>query len=283
MSFPDRETSNQDGSIVSLYEFQWGFTFWRYTSADRDIVLSQIIDGEPTDVTYTKLPIWDDGMVQGGSSNNDVQVHAPSNIPLADLFHSTPPASEINLTIRRRHHGDENAFIYWKGYVINVKRDVGNAGVVILGETILASFNGRSGLRLGWTRGCPFILYDQDCTVNPDMFDISTTIAALTGDTVTLSAYAGDHTIGRFTGGYIEWEATPEGTLDRRGVKEQTTEQDFVLLGTTYRLEVGMIVRIYPGCDLTTTMCRERFNNIDNYGGCAQMTGKNPFDGTRII
>lgn len=282
MSFVNREISNQGGERIAFYEIEWGNTRWYYTSADQDITVT--IAGEPR--TYTAIACSDSGMTQGGSSNNDLTMTAPSNIPLADLFASTPPSLEIWLTVRRMHAGDTDPpLIYWTGTITNVKRQEGNAAIDIVGKALLASF-ARSGLRLAWTRGCPHMLYDQDCRVDREAFAMTGVIQALTGNTVTVNFDAPDADIpeiGWFDGGFLQWAANGDGTLDRRGIVASQTTTRFEVLGTTYRLAVGTAVTLYPGCNLSTDHCLNKFDNLANYGGFEQMTGKNPFDGTAII
>ena len=278
MTYEAREISNQDGAPVSFYEFQWGNTFWRYTSADRDLELG----GED----FTAVAISDNGMVQGGSSNNDLTVELPASLPLVALFDSTPPTDEIKLTVRRRHYGDAQAFVYWVGYVGNVKRKEDDVGATVLGNTLLSTFK-RAGARLAWTRGCPHVLYDGECRVDPADFGMAAEITELTGNTVTIDAFSWPGVVGDplmwFVGGFIEWEANADGTLDRRAIKASLSTTEFVLLGTTHRLEVGMAVTLYPGCDLTTGTCKTKFDNLANYGGCEQMSGKNPFSEEPIL
>lgn len=279
MSFETTEISNQDGKIVSLYEFSWGSTVWRYTSADEDQTITQ--DGD--DVTYTAISISDDGMVQGGSANNDLKVTVQNNIPLVDLFRSTPPSGSIMLTVRRRHETDglTEWFVYWIGTVGNVKKG-GAADATVIGRTLLATFK-RSGLRLCWTRGCPHMLYDTECRVDPDAFVLNTTITAINVDGSISVAADGGHAAGYFDGGYIEWEATVDGTLDQRSIESSISSTRFVIFGSADRLEVGMNLALYPGCDLTAQTCNDKFANLANFGGLEQMTGDNPFDGRNIF
>ncbi|HLP67719.1 MAG TPA: phage BR0599 family protein [Rhizobium sp.] len=283
MSFESREISNQDGLRIALYEIEWGETKWYYTSADKDLTFDIPVDVGTETRTYKAVAISDSGMTQGGSNNNDITVSAPSNIPLRDLFASTPPSLEIWLTIRRAHYGDTDPpLIYWSGTITNVKPQEGNAGIDIVGKTLLASF-GRSGLRLAWTRGCPHMLYDQDCGVDRELHARTGTISALTGNSVTVTFDDPAPVAGWFDGGFIQWEASLEGTVDRRGIVSSPLDNKFIIFGTTYRLAVGMEVKLYPGCDLATGTCLNKFDNLANYGGFEQMTGKNPFDGTAII
>lgn len=274
MSNESREISNQDGQAIALYEISFGATQWLYTSADEDVT----VGGD----TYTAIPISDDGMSQGGSSNNDITVTCDASIPLVDLFHSTPPSTEIWLTVRRMHEGEAGTpLIFWIGTVSNVKRKEDNASAEIIGQSLLASFS-RAGLRLAWTRGCPHMIYDSECKVNKSDFAHATTITALTGNTISIASDGG-HAAGYFDGGFFEWEATAEGTIDRRGISGSVDSDTLTIFGTTYRLEVGMAITLYPGCNLTTDHCKNKFNNLANYGGCKQMTGKNPFDGTALV
>ncbi len=277
MSNQTREISNQDGQPIALYEIVWGSTIWRYTSADTDQAIAAL--GAQA---FVAIPISDDGMSQGGSTNNDISVTASVDIPLVDLFHSTPPSTEIWLTVRRMHEGEvDMPFIFWIGTIGNVKRKEDNASCEIIGQSLLSSF-ARAGLRLAWTRGCPHMIYDSECKVDKADFGHTTTITALTGNTISIAS-AGGNPAGYFDGGMVEWEATVEGTIDRRGISASVDADTLTIYGTTYRLVVGMSVTLYPGCNLTTDHCKNKFDNLANYGGVKQMTGKNPFDGTAII
>lgn len=282
MAFEANEISTQDGQIVSLYEFMWGSTYWRYTSADQLITVTQTVNGVATDVDYLPISISDDGMVQGGSSNNDLTVTVQNDIPLVDLFRGTPPSGSIYLTVRRRHFGDplDDWFVYWIGTVGNVKKG-GLATARILGRTLLASFR-RQGLRLAWTRGCPHLLYDSECKVNPVDFAVPAIITDIADGIVTVDG-AGGNPAGYFDGGYIRWQATAEGTYDRRSIESSPTATSFRIFGTSDRLAVGMAVNLYPGCDLTMATCIAKFNNRANFGGFEQMSGENPFDGKNIF
>ena len=273
MAFEAREISNHDGQIVSLYKFKWGDTIWRYTSADQD----QTIDEGSGNVVYSAIAIGDDGMIQGGSSNNDLKVDVQSNIPLVDLFRSTPPAGSIWLTVRRRHLGDanDNWFVYWIGTVGNVKK--GNATMAnLICRTLLATFR-RSGLRLAWTRGCPHMVYDTECRVDPEDFRTIANVTAVGAGVITVDA-AGGHPAGYFDGGFMEWQATVEGTKDQRGIESSASATSFRIFGSTDRIVAGMAISLYPGCSLTAATCKDKFNNLANFGGMEQMTGDNPFD-----
>lgn len=273
MGFSLFEIGNTTGRPVFLYELTWGTTIWRYTSADRDVTHGGF--------TWTAVAISDEGVVQG-ASGNEFTVHIPANLPIVTLFRSTPPASPVHLRCMRYHKDDPDleAITYWKGTVGNVKRK-GIAKATIFG---LPTTLRRTGLRLCWERGCPHMLYDQDCKANPDNFKVATTISALTATTITVAsigAWAGE----RFAGGYIRWEPAgyTAGTYERRGIESFAGTTKFNIFGSTDRLQVGQAVTLYLGCDLTPETCQGVFNNLPNYGGFNFMPGKSPFDGDPVF
>lgn len=279
MAFETKEISSQDGQIISLYEFRWGDTVWRYAGADRSITIEQ----NGAEVTYEAVAVTDDGMVQGGSANNDLTVRIQQDIPLVELFRSTPPSGEISLTVRRRHQGDDldDWYVWWIGLVNNVKKGVASEATII-GRTLLASFR-RTGLRLSWTRGCPHMLYDSECGVNPADFSQPAEILSINSDGSITVDTAGGNPAGYYDGGFIEWQATAEGTMDQRSIESSVDATRFRIFGSADRLEVGMAITLYPGCDLIGSTCKDKFDNLANFGGFEQMSGENPFDGRNIF
>lgn len=294
MSFNTAEISTEDGRPIALYFFKWGNTIWRYTSADRDVTISEIIDNVPTDVTYVAKAMKDNGMVQGASSQNDFTIEGPSDLPIVDLFKGTPPSESIWLTVRRKHAGETDTPIYWKGNVTNVRRP-SPAKCSIIGRPISASLK-RTGLRLCWTKECPHFLYGPGCFVDPEPYRIEGTVVALGGNTITLTPALVDPAPRR-AGGYAQWEVNDDGTIERRFIEAetQTTVPDpddpdadpidtttITIFGLVTGLEVGDTIGTYPGCDHVPETCDETFDNLPNYGGFDKMPGKSPF-GTSIF
>lgn len=261
------------GRRVCLYEFAWGATIYRYTSADR------IIDFDGED--WLPIAISDNGFTQG-AGQQDFIVTLPRNNPIVDLFRSTPPSTPIVLTCRRFHKDDPDneAVVYWLGTVGNVKgKDAVTAEV--LGLAISRTIR-RTGLRLCWEVNCTHALYDAGCKVDKLLFKTDTTITALTGTTITvgtLGAWPGE----RYAGGFLEWEATPEGTIDRRPIESFNGGLVLGLLSTTDRLIVSQEISIFLGCDLTAETCETIFDNLTNHGGDEFMAKKSPFDGNPVF
>lgn len=281
MAFQDREISNDSGKPVGLYQFRWGNSFWRYTSSDQPVTVTQQNDeGEDEEVTYTPLAIGDSGMTQGTSETNDLTITMDRLAEPLNLFVGTPPSDSVWITVRKIHYGDTEALVTWVGFIGNVKpTDLVQAQVI--GRSLLSSFS-RDGLRCAWTRSCPYVVYDGDCTLDPADFATEVTITAINGNTITISDDGG-HPLDYFSGGFFEWVADANGTKDYRSIKSSIDTTNLVIFGSADRLSVGMTIILHPGCNLTTTICEGRFNNLANFGGFEQMSGDSPFDGNPIF
>lgn len=274
MAFKLFEISTQAGRPIGLYEFTWGNTIWRYTSADRDIEYPA-----GSDQIWTAVAIKDNGVTQGPSPV-EFTVNLPANLPLVPLFRSTPPAESIWLRVFRFHHGDTQAQAFWIGTVGNVKR-IGIAKAEIVGLPISGTLR-RTGLRLCWERQCPYMLYDGDCKVNRAAFSVDAVVMTLNANNFsvnTLGAWAGQ----AFVGGFFEWEVNADGTVDRRGIDAFIGGTTFRIFGSADRLTVGKAITLYLGCDLSPETCQNTFNNLSNHGGYRFMPGKSPFDGTPVF
>lgn len=275
------EKSSREGKPVTLYEFTWGETVWRYTSVDIDIQWPYI-DGDPDNgIWWTGIPISDDGFTQGPQAE-PLTVTLPARLPVCQLFRSTPPSTSIWLKVQRFHKSDpeQEAVTYWVGTVGNVKRKTPLTSQIV-GLSIDSTL-GRAGLRLCWGRNCPYAVYDADCRANKELFKTVATITAISGISITvdtLGAFAGE----QYNGGFFEWEASAEGTTDRRGLEHYLGDNKFNLLGTTDRLTVGLEIAMFLGCDLTPGVCDGTFNNLANYGGMEFLPGESPFDGRQLF
>lgn len=271
MTYNTLEISNESGKPVALYEFQYGNTFWRYNTSVEDIPL-----GGNDWLAHT---ITDDGVTQGGSDQNDLQISVQANNPVAALFRNTQPSGKVWLKVRRYHIGDPDSEtpLLWAGTVVNAT--LTDPATVQMSCRSLGGTYDRNGLRLAWDRMCPHPLYGPGCFVDKSEHAYPRTIATMSGTNFSCEAHS-EPEEGSFTGGFLEWER-PDGSFDRRGIENQTGN-DFRVLGTTDGLEVGFEVTIYPGCVRNTANCK-LFSNLPNYGGFPHLPGKSPFDGSPVF
>lgn len=276
MTYSDLTISTQDGQEIGLFEFRLGGIYWRYTSADEDKTFGLDEDGNPA--VWTAGAITRTAIQQGGAEN-DLEITLPRNLEIVSLFSPRPPSEITRLTVSSYHEGDAEAAIQWIGTVGNII-GINPAEAKAVCRNIVASFE-RGGLRLTWGRQCPHPLYGPGCWLDKADFAYPKEVATVTGNsfTVTVPEVPVE---GSFAGGFVEWEREAgTGTYERIGI-ESVSGDNLILFASSYGLEPGMAVTLYPGCPRTTEGCL-LFNNLPNYGGVPHLPGETLFGAKRFF
>ena len=267
MTYAATETSNQSGRPVELYEFTYGATVYRYTSADGDVTYG----GN----TYTAVPIAR-GAVE---ATNEVarlalEITCTRDLPVLDLFAVSPPEEVVLVTLRRLHAGDGEAIIMWMGRILNVT--LNNASAEVHCESVYTSLK-RVGLRRLYQKSCPHVVYGPGCALNRATYKATKTVSTVVGTTITVGSIGVAD--GYYAGGYIEW--TSGGVSHRRAIHSQTGGA-LVVSFSIPGIAASASVDLYPGCDHTLATCASKFSNSLNYGGMPYFPNKNPFAGVAI-
>lgn len=273
MSFDIRERSASDGAPLELYDFYRGVVHWRYTNADREIHFGG--------VTWKPIAISRGEIEQGPEIKKiGTKIKAPRTIELYDQFRVAPPGSAIGCTIFTYHYGDgegaDKVLPEWTGRIISVVRK--ESYVELVGEPAYLSMK-TMGLRRNWQRSCPHVLYGKGCKVVKELYKVDGTVQDIVGITLTVPE-AGLHPDFYFEGGFVEW-TDAQGFVEYRTI-ESHIGQLLTVSYSLYKLIEGQSVRLYPGCDHTTTMCNGRYGNILNYGGTPYIPQKNPYKGQPV-
>lgn len=269
--FNSIEASNQDATPIELYQFRCGPNTWEYCSGERD----QVWQGK----TYDAIAISNEGVTQSGDAEeNSVTVNLPDHLPMMSMLFSDPPTIPLRCICRHRHgNSNPSAPIHFIAELRTYGRREAKMAVITL-QPLSATFK-RSGSRMSWGRQCPHALYDRNCRVKPTDYQTSFTIDAVSRGRIS-SAQLAALSSGYLDNGYIEW-TNGYGITQRRSI-ETHRKTDLRLFGRLSGLEVGMSVKAYPGCARTSNDCDNKFNNINNYGGVPQLSGKSPFQGDPI-
>jgi len=267
MTYAAVETSIQSGRPVELYEFLYGATAYRYTSADGDVVYG----GN----TYSAVPIAR-GAVE---ATNEVarlalEITCTRELPVLEPFAVCPPEEVVLITLRRLHSGDGEAIIMWMGRVLNVT--LNNAAAEIHCESVFTSLK-RVGLRRLYQKSCPHVVYGTGCGLARATYKATKTVSTVVGTTITVGSIGAVD--GYYAGGYLEWSSG--GVSHRRSIHSQTGGA--VVIGFPIPgIAASDSVDLYPGCDHTLATCASKFSNSANYGGMPFFPPKNPFAGVAI-
>jgi len=268
MSSPLAESSIQDGNPVYKFAFSADGTDYRYTNSAYEMTDSN--------GTYTPAAISFSQIITTSEiAKNGIQIELPRDNALAQIFLGRVPEGATSLTIYRSHEPTIPGDLYWKGRVSSVQAD--SDSVTLNCEDIFTSMQ-RPGLRARYQKTCRHALYSTDCGVTQASFANATTITAVSGDTITVTAVTPSPEIPSdyFVGGIVELS---DGT--KRNIVAQAGWV-LTLLYPFNDLTVGSPLppcTLYPGCDHTTTDCNGRFSNLLNFGGYPYIPSKSPFQG----
>jgi hypothetical protein len=252
---------------IELYDFSIGLHHWRYTDAGREA----LVEGQ----RYAPVALARGRIAQSAEeAKNTLEITAPLDLPLLNLFRPVPPGLRLRLDLKRVRIRDGLVRLGWTGHVADLDE---TQSVAKLRCQSLAAAVETLGLRRSWQSNCPLVLYSQGpglCNADPDAHAVPAVLSDATGYTVASAAFdAFDH--GHFDGGVLQW--TGALGLERRFIVSH--------VGTTLRLLTpaalapGARVIALPGCDRTLGPrgCA-KFGNELNYGGQPTLKGlRTPF------
>lgn len=271
-----------------LYRFVEGSNVWTVTSADSD----EVYNAGEGDETYISTTV---GRNEAESKNElsraNLEVSFDLDNQMARRWLRQIVDNVVTLTIFSKDLESGSVAVVWKGRLASVKPDVTSISLVF--ESIFTSLR-RSGLRKRYQRSCPHVLYGRGCLLNKADFATEGRLTAITTDGITLTVpEAASLPDGWFTAGMIE---APDGTLrfvtNHSGatltlirpidsLSEAFANAGYgVNYGAFYG---GVAVKVYPGCDRSKEVCKNKFDNLNNYGGFPFIPLKNPFSGSSIV
>lgn len=269
MTYSTYENSLDSGTPIELYEFVQGSNRWNYISgADSIVRLGQ---------TYTPMPVSRDRIKQTSDIFKDsLKLSFPRDDPFASQFLGFAPEDVTTVTVLRGHVGDpDNEFIvYWKGRVVGAKASGNEINVEC--ESVFTSIK-RPGLRARFEYGCRRTLYLKGCNVNRELYKHEGEVLSIANGLVVAVGGAALQPAGFYTGGML---VAPDGTP--RFITAHSGDQ-VTMARPLPGLVGGMTVALYPGCDHLLGTCKNKFNNLDNFGGFPFIPGRNPFDGSSIV
>ena len=246
-----------------LYRFVEGSNIWTFTSADAD----EVYNGE----VYTSSAIGRNEVESKNElSRSNVEVSVSIDDPMGRRWLRTVVDSVVTLSIFSKD--DSSVSVIWKGRLASVKPEISE--IVLVFESIFTSLR-RPGLRARYQRSCPHVLYGRGCNLEKDNWAVTGVVSNVQSTAVVMPVAAG-YPDGYFTAGIIE---APNGTL--RFITGHSG-QNLTLIRQLDDLSESLTARIFPGCDRTKEVCKNKFNNLPNMGGFPFIPLRNPFDGSIV-
>lgn len=268
---------------IELYKFVRGNQEWTYTSGDTSINYNSD--------TYVPVPIGRGGIESKNElskANLDIKIDIYDD--LARLLLREINDEILSLTLFIQVGMSTNTA--WKGRLSSIKPSATQLTMVF--ESVFTSLR-RPGLRARYQKTCRHMLYGRGCTLNAEDFAVDgfATDVTANGLQITVPEAAGEDD-GYYIGGMIR---APDETL-RMIIGHSGSVLTLIrpldsltaaIVGTGYGMGYGegyggtVAVKIYPGCDRLRSTCKNKFNNLLNYGGFPWIPSKNPMGGSSIV
>lgn len=263
MSFQTYETSAQGADPQELYRFVRGDKCWLYTSSDEDVVFQ----GE----TFLARTVSRGSFVRNEEAvSSELRVRLDRSLALVGQFIDGSSPEPVFLTLYRLHRPDAQAIIIFYGKVANATIELEEISLLCRSPLGDGSKEVPRELIL---RTCPHVLYGERCRVDSSSFSVATTISSTGGDANQYTvASDGGQADGWFDAGVLVVVATGQRAFIQAHVGNVLT-----LLTPVPGLSVSDSVILYAGCDRRVETCRDKFDNVPQFGGFPLHPERNPF------
>lgn len=267
MTYATREASTSDGAPIELYEFRApGYLPYRYTSAGHDVVrFSQTFVSKPINRSALKVATQD-------ADDHYMEITLPANDPYVQAFGVKIAPMGLELMIYRYHDGDtpESAISLWLGPITSIT--ITGDDAKIRTSSIFGAMLSGNLPSVYFQAPCNWVLYDEQCGVNRDLWSFTTTVVNVTANSIELNAWNPAFAAISFLGGEVVLPRSDE----RRAISFRTGN-DVVVTFPFADLRVGDTVRLSAGCNHSWDDCTIKFGNGVNYGGCRHIPWINVF------
>jgi uncharacterized phage protein (TIGR02218 family) len=261
------EDSPHGGAPQEFYLVTSGASTWRVTPGDSP----ETIADPTTPHEYAPLRMTRESLSYGEEDNSgDLVVTIPVDHAIAQLFAAGTPAEPVYVTVRAIHRSDPDAEaeVWGPGTVTGCSLDDRDAKLTI------APFFGKLRRRVPgivFSSQCPYVLFGSGCELVADDWNASGTVSAVDGTEVTATVF-GTQADGWWRGGFVRWA---DG---RRSFVVAHVGTTVTLANAKPGLSPGATFDVFPGCDGTETVCREKFDNLVHHLGFPRIPRRNPFE-----
>lgn len=240
-----------------LYELQRDGEVGRFTSAGADI--------EWNSQTWTSTPVTHTRFMRTGAINRaSTQLVFPASNVFAQRF--LEPSYQGNLVIIRQgfsNDPDNEVVVRFRGRVIGVEPKLTRLVLTCENKTTQTR---QKAMPAVMQRPCRHALYGDGCGLAIADWQVDATLTAYSDGVATVAAAASQPN-GYYRYGVLEYAG-------RRQMIRAHSGSSLTLLGPIVGLEDDLAgspgtldVKIAPGCNLTRSVCNDRFGNILNFGG----------------
>lgn len=208
------------------------------------------------------------GEISKDYESEETSVMMPFNDFPANEFKIFNPAICVYVRIYTKNENKEINLFY--GRVSSCSFDLENGTAKLKLITLKAMLKTKVPTRT-YSRSCSHDLFDEHCALIKDKFALILSpddVELSDNKQVITSAKLMQFKSGYFDNGYITYAKFASHIISNK-------ENIINLLFPINFKEVG-VLKVYPGCYKIINTCKNKFNNVENYGGFAFVPKKNP-------
>lgn len=264
MSFLTKIKNKIVGNVAEVYEITFLTTTYYYTNLDYDFTFA----GNNYKATTLKRS---NIIRKKNDFAGELDLTLPADNEVANIFKSTvsSPVFIVAYTIDKDDVAEEKTLLY-TGYINNADFNEQTAKLTCNTSEFLAN---NTILRYKYTTLCGNDLYSSKCGLSKAAYEDTSTITDVqNGGTTLLVNDIHTNPNEWYTNGYLEFNGQRATIISQ--------------IGTTLKLyhplksiAIGDTVKIVAGCDRSSGVCKNKFNNFDNFFGFEYVPDRNPFDG----
>jgi len=249
MAFEDDEESVSASAPIELISFTLPTTSYHYTSHDSDFVFL----GD----TYEAVPIQRGSIeVTVAEEASELIINMPASLDVVGQHVFGIQPKEFFCRVRRYQQVSGQNVIFWEGNVTSIKV-VGRRAEMRI-PSLTSEALATQVPSVYFQTECNHTLYDTRCRKLRTDFDTATNVTSATALTVTVTSTGSFPLVGG------EIERTADG--ERRTI--MAVSSTTLTLNAPFPPQtLPWAVTLFAGCDHTVKMCRDTFDNVDNFGG----------------
>ncbi len=286
MTYASVDASTAEGRPYFLYQFVEDAQLWRFTS--RAQAWSSAGSGGET-IPWEPAAVAHGEVVQTSEiERGRLELTWPLSHPFARRFLAPMGPAPVTLTIFRGHEQVPGETVaHWKGRVVGA--EVEGQRILLQAESVFSTLR-RAGVRAKYQRLCRHALYGRGCGLDIALYWLTGTVTEVVGNAVAIPE-AADQPDGWFRGGVLRF-GTALGFItghagDTLILSRPMPDLAAALATPETDPDTGeplpVAVGIAPGCDLRAATCAGKFGNLANFGGFAEIPGRNPLGGGSIV
>lgn len=272
MVYATKDNSVHDAAPIEFYEFIAQHKTWRYTSYHSAIQGATQSDGTqwytPFQVVRSTIEV---SSIIDSPTTMDFQV--PHDSELAQTFCYNKSPKELLVIVRSFHEGDSAVTefkVEWTGHLAGVAAS-GKWGIIKTASIIRTELNGFLS-SVFYQKSCNHVLYDERCKAVAADFTEVASVVKVQSQLITVNDMV--FAAGELVNGVMVNVRTGE----RQGIISNNI--NVIRIGFPFfDIVVGDDVQLILGCDHQRLGdCKDRFDNVENYGGFDFIPEINPFE-----